>query len=732
VFAQPAPEVRPAESAPNTAVVPAAANLSPLPEEEPDVGGLEALLDESVVTTASRSAERASTAPSTVYTITADELHTFGMRSIDEALSYLGLGVYSASARDYSTGIDVGAQGVLLRDAGRHILALVDGHTMNSQVYGGVSINEAFGVPLEAIDHIEVMLGAGSVAYGANAMLLVVNVITRGARDAQGVRAIAEIGLSAPHDGKKAIDGGRYGLRYRLGAVGATQLGEHADLFVSAEWREEFSNSYVIGPYGGTGLGMIPFEPGASTWGGRADHQMRAPSGVLKLRFHDFHLMLQANHYEREMPLVAAFNNPDAVERQDALRFDLRHSADLSPRLTLTSRLYADHHRFAETSVWKGGAFYCPNDAPLCWFRRGANASWLGLEEQASFDWLLDGRLNTTLGFDLRARRTETRPVDYRETEDRPLAGGFPAIRTERAGLLGALFLQQIWRPSKWLTLNGGARLDADTDFGARLSPRAAVTIEPADGTAIRGSYSEAFRGPSRYELEDTDLIYRLLPESLAPEIVRVAELELQQRLSFATFSVRGYASFYDGFIQSRPLTTAEFERAVAAGNTVVGADQSISIVYDNLATIESYGISPSATLRIARGLNAGLTFNFAHSRLDGRPLPVIPALFGNAHVSWQLVPDGLTIAAAAILTGNRHIVYSELATSDTLGPQFDLKGTLSGPTGIAGLRFRLSFTYVHNPFLPYTPLIEGTRALLTPAVTRLQGFLGLQYDYGK
>jgi hypothetical protein len=128
-----------------------------------DLGALEALLGESVVTTASRSAERASTAPSTVYAITSEELRTFGIRSIDEALGYLGLGVYTSSARDYSTGIDVGAQGVLLRDAGKHMLALLDGHVMNSQVYGGVSINEAFGVPLETIDHIEVMLGAGSV-----------------------------------------------------------------------------------------------------------------------------------------------------------------------------------------------------------------------------------------------------------------------------------------------------------------------------------------------------------------------------------------------------------------------------------------------------------------------------------------------------------------------------------------------------------------------------------------
>ena len=86
-----------------------------------DLGDLESLLGESVVTTASRSSERASTAPSTVYTITAEELRIFGIRSFDEALGYLGLGVYAASARDYTSGGEVGAQGVPRRRSVRRV-----------------------------------------------------------------------------------------------------------------------------------------------------------------------------------------------------------------------------------------------------------------------------------------------------------------------------------------------------------------------------------------------------------------------------------------------------------------------------------------------------------------------------------------------------------------------------------------------------------------------------------
>jgi outer membrane receptor for ferrienterochelin and colicins len=202
------------------------------------LGDLESILGESVVTTASRSSERSSTAPSTVYTITSEELRIFGIRTFDEALSFLGVGVYTASVRDYSSGSDVGAQGVLIRDRGRHILALLDGHVMNSQVHGGVSINEALGVPLEAVDHVEVMLGAGSVMYGSNAMLLVVNIVTRNAREQRGLHATAELGLAAPSDGERIVGSRKdqsAGARYRVEAGAAATFGEHADLVINAE-----------------------------------------------------------------------------------------------------------------------------------------------------------------------------------------------------------------------------------------------------------------------------------------------------------------------------------------------------------------------------------------------------------------------------------------------------------------------------------------------------------------
>jgi hypothetical protein len=222
---------------------------------------------------------------------------------------------------------------------------------------------------------------------------------------------------------------------------------------------------------------------------------------------------------------------------------------------------------------------------------------------------------------------------------------------------------------------------------------------------------------------------------SLKPEKVRVFELEVQQRLSLATFAVRGFGSFYQDFIGTRPATAQESADALANGKLLPGSDPSMVVINDNVATIRSFGVSPSVSLRLARGLQAGATFNYAHSRLGGQELAIIPRMFGNVRISWQPVPDGLTIAAAAIIAGERKVTNTDIVTAQTIGPQFDLKTTLSGPTGVPGLRFRASLGYVHNPYLPYTPLTPGSQApgerpLLFPVVSRLQGFLGLQYDY--
>ncbi len=714
----------------------------PAASEAPvELGGLSSLLDESVVTTASRGAERASTAPAAVFTITAEELRTYGIRSVDEALVFLGVGVQTSRVRDYTTGGDVGAQGVLLRDAGRHVLVLLDGNVMNASDTGSIQVHEGLGVPLEAIDHLEVMLGAGSVMYGSNAMLAVINVLTRRAADDPGVHATAELSVMPPAAESGAVRlptqaGDRFGLRYRFGLGFAREFrvhGSDAELTVRAEWLEEHTNSYRVHPQTSD---AFQIEPGETTWGGVTHHTMQAPSVVAALRLGQFKLDLQASHYERGMPLVSIFDAPSSSEKHTSLLADLRHSALLDPHVSLTTRFYAGLSDWSEETSWSSPFWCLPGQIDGCAYVQRSRGRTAGLEQQLTTDWRLDGTLVTTIGYDVRGRDATARPADYYDR----LTGALPPTThlpfTHTVSALGAVYAQQLWQPLEWLALNVGARMDLDSLFGARVSPRFATTFIPAAGSSIRASYAEAFRAPTPFELNQLDPTYRVKALGLEPETARTAELEWQQRVGWATLSLRGFASFYDGIIDTNFADRAEVDAALARGDLASTIDPTYILRWVNGGAIRSYGGSLSFTLRPTAGLVVGGSLNLADTRLDGSRLPLTPVWLGNARIAYTFVPGGATLALVSSFAGRR-LAYTDFTT---LNPheteeQLDLRLTFTSPVpGLKGLRLRASLSYAVNPFLPNVlaaPNEDSSEEIFAfmPNPSPLVGFLGLQYD---
>jgi len=709
--------------------------------DEEGLDGLSSLLEESVVTSASRGAERASAAPAAIFTITAAELRIYAIRTIDEALAFLGIGVQTSRIRDFAGGGDIGAQGLMLRDSGRHVLVLLDGHVMNAQDTGGVTVHEGLGVPLEAIDHLEVVLGAGSVMYGSNAMLAVVHIFTRRASDDPGLHVTAELGFMPPtaENGQPTTPsaaGDRAGFRYRLGlgfAHAFRLLGSDAEITVRAEWLQELSNSYRV-PL--LDSGALERRPGETTWGGAAHHALEAPSIVAALRVGQFKLQVQANEYTREMPLVGTFNDPAALEQRRNLRFDLRHSALIGPHVSLTTRIYGGLNDWSESSVWISPYWCAPGQIDGCTFTARSRGRSVGLEQQLAVDWDLDGALVTTVGYDVRGRDATARPSDDADllTGAPPSATRLPYSHTVSA--LGAVFVQQVWQPLDWLVINGGARLDVDSLFGARVSPRLAVVLAPRDGTSIRLSYAEAFRAPSAYELSESDFTYRVRAPGLRPEVARTAEIEWQQRAGWASFSLRSFVSFYDSFIDTRLATASEYASARASGELASTAEPEFAVRWDNLGALRSVGGSLTFTLRPAKGLVFGGSVTLADTRRDGLTIPLTPLWIGNARIAYTFVPDGATIALVGAFSGRRTAFADfETLTTHKASEQLDLRASFTSPLpAVRGLHLRVAFSYSVNPLLPYlldapSPSAPDATTVLTPTPSSFLGFVGLQYD---
>ena len=144
-----------------------------------------------VVTSVSRREERLSDAAASVYVITAQDIRDSGATTIAQALR---LAPNLNVARGDNTQYAISARGFNNVIANK-MLVLIDGRTVYTPLFSGV-FWEAQDTLIEDIERIEVISGPGATLWGANAVNGVINVITRPARDTQGLLVSALAGTS--------------------------------------------------------------------------------------------------------------------------------------------------------------------------------------------------------------------------------------------------------------------------------------------------------------------------------------------------------------------------------------------------------------------------------------------------------------------------------------------------------------------------------------------------------
>jgi outer membrane receptor for ferrienterochelin and colicins len=281
-----------------------------------NTGELEGLLDTAVVSAPSKSPEAATLAPATSIVLTAEDFKRYGIRSLDDAINFLGRGM--VVEKTFETG-EIGARGVLLTsDFGSHVLLMVDGHVMNEQWGATAYFDRTATIPFEIIDHIELVLGPGSVLYGSNAMLGIVHVVTKRAKDYEGVHFYVDGQASALVPGRALRGAAGFGKAFSLGET-------PGEIVFEGEYFSQDGPIFEFGPQNRgpdsfSGLRHFDVNPEdrrypAGIWGGRGDdaHYVRAPAGILKLRLGDFELMSRAALSKRAEPTDSGnFDDPNS------------------------------------------------------------------------------------------------------------------------------------------------------------------------------------------------------------------------------------------------------------------------------------------------------------------------------------------------------------------------------------------------------------------------------------
>ncbi|HWA72096.1 MAG TPA: TonB-dependent receptor [Polyangiaceae bacterium] len=702
-----------------------------------DVSAIENLLTESVVSSASKQSEKGSSAPALSSILTAEDLRKYGVRTVAEAIDFLSIAV---SSSENLNGGEVGARGVLLTgDHGSHFLVLVDGNVINDPLRGGSSLGSRAGIPLELIDHIEIIVGPGSVLYGSNAMFGLLNIVTKRAKDYSGARVMVESALP---------------ISIRAGAgVGKeiSVLGQEGEVTAQFEYFEQRGPDLFFGAEN-TGVDRFTGQPGRNTrtggptglWGGRdAEHSLyvRGPSGVLRAALGNTELDLQGSYYHYGTPTGPGdFDDSAAGTRDTHLSVGLKHRVPVSTVLDLSARGYFSYYYSRNDFIASRGVL-CPFGLVTCDYVDTARAHWVGLELQSTWDWFRDNRFTTIVGADARQRHVNSTSETLDVKDDTTLFPKFLGV--DHSDVTVAAYAQQAWSPARPIRLTGGARIDSDPRFDPVVTPRLAAIWEAWQGGTLKVAYSSAFRAPSWDETHNATA-RRIDAEGLKPEKVRSIEGSAQHDFGRHRLLLGGFYSRWDNLVELAPLSDAEAIAAIRAGETTVPFTPGIQLTqYRNTSDVTNYGMN----LRLEGAFDSdhvlyGFTLTGATARKrtsDGTSrLPVAPQLFGNARIAIVPGNDIPTVAFATHLVGPRPADLSDgqFSPDPYARTQVEFRLTLSGNVPvIRGLSYRAMANYAvasRGPYVvgPVTSAIATqNRPTLVP-VDRFRTTLGLQYEF--
>lgn len=167
-----------------------------------------------IVLTASRLKQPLNEAPGAMTVIDRKTILMSGARTLADVLRL----VPGYMVGGWNGANPVAAYHIPLDDYGSRNLVLIDGRSVYSSLAVGDTHRGMMDVMLEDIERIEVLRGANSAAYGANAMFGVINIITRHSADVPKAEASVTAGNNGIADRRIQVGGTHGPVSFRLSA----------------------------------------------------------------------------------------------------------------------------------------------------------------------------------------------------------------------------------------------------------------------------------------------------------------------------------------------------------------------------------------------------------------------------------------------------------------------------------------------------------------------------------
>ncbi|MDP3665028.1 MAG: TonB-dependent receptor [Nitrosomonas sp.] len=444
---------------------------------------LEELMNISIVG-ASKYEQKQQQVAAAVSVITRADIRTYGWRTLNQALASLP-GIHTTYDYQYEY---LGTRGFgLPGDFNSRVLITINGNRINDATYDQGPTGRDFPLDIDLIERIEFFPGPGSAVYGQNAMMGVVNIVTRTGASVNGAELSTsyQTAETMPQEratfGKKFSNGTDALLSFSgLQSRGTDRFFDYGDSGISGVARrlegENVKQLFAQATHGPLAFDFI-----------YGDRRKDDPTGMF---FSD--------------PLVAG-----QFQRDRRLNTQIQYNDNFAnDTLNVLGRFFLGQYRYDNPLIYGGEKTL--STGPSDW--HGAELRLLSIA--LSNHKLMAGveyQNNTSI-------KQSFQNFDHPEDN----------IAIKSSVVRVGVYAQDEWRITDTLSATVGLRYDYSAwigNLGNRLSPRGALIWQATPKTTFKALYGRAHRSPNAYERDYNDGVSQVANPGLRSEMVDTAEL---------------------------------------------------------------------------------------------------------------------------------------------------------------------------------------------------------------
>ncbi|MBN1589536.1 MAG: TonB-dependent receptor [Pirellulales bacterium] len=446
-----------------------------------------------IVEGVSRKPETMAKSPGVVEVITAQEIRDFGAKTLREVLER-GTSIWTPNSGFMPNNV-ISMRGDLPGHYDTHVLLLLNGRPFKDTLQGGLDHPLYTAFPIESLDRIEIIRGPGSVIYGTNAYVGVINLITKDP-------------LKKP-DHFSVLAGSLSTQRYELTKGSGT---ERRNLFVGAMYLNDSGYSYSavdeLGAlntkhFGQHNIGVVGvYENGpltVNTFAAKADESMLGNS---LLHWRDDGFLTSTRVF---CDIGYTIGNPE----------------DQSLETHFT-------YNFANAAFWGVPPYLVP-------------------EHLTSHDYLIEPIYRAVLTEDLNLMIGGT--IEFRQGYSR-----LPTVPTY-GKIWYTVYAQFEYDVTDWLKLTAGMQGNMPGTIEGGMVPRVGLITSLNDHWTFKVLYGSAFRSPAAIET-DIDVSAIVGNPDLEPETIDTFETQLSYSDETKRLALTYFHSGYANMI-ARDNTTA-------------------------------------------------------------------------------------------------------------------------------------------------------------------------------